>query len=62
MNGGLNQYSIYMHNSDFGYEFFITVTKEACRLFDVKHYYLLMCTPEGNLVRFMIDVSDYQSP
>lgn len=30
MNWGLNQYSIFLHNSD--YEIFITVVKEACKL------------------------------
>ena len=60
MNRGLNQYSIFLHNSD--YELFITVIKEACKLFNVfvssycllpSHYHLLLCTPEGNLGRFM---------
>ncbi|MEZ6155427.1 MAG: transposase [Candidatus Scalinduaceae bacterium] len=60
MNRGLNQYSIFLHDSD--YELFITVVKEACKLFNVfvssycllpNHYHLLLCTPEGNLGRFM---------
>lgn len=60
MNRGLNQSDIYLSKSD--YELFLKVLKESCYLFHVSvsayclmgnHYHLLLCTPEGNLGRFM---------
>lgn len=60
MNRGLNQSDIYLSQSD--YELFLKVLKESCDLFHVSvsayclmsnHYHLLLCTPEGNLSRFM---------
>lgn len=60
MNRGLNQSDIYLSKSD--YELFVQVLKEACELFHVfvssyclmsNHYHILLCTPEGNLSRFM---------
>ena len=60
MNRGLNQNRIFLEKKD--YETFLVTLEEGCRLFDVSvyayclmpnHYHLLVCTPSGNLSRFM---------
>ena len=60
MNRGLNQSDIYL--SKYDYELFLKVLNESCNLFHVfvssyclmpNHYHILLCTPEGNLGRFM---------
>lgn len=60
MNRGANYRRIFSDKEEFN--LFITVIKEACNLFNVfltsyclmpNHYHILVCTPEGNLSRFM---------
>ncbi len=60
MNRGLNQNLTFLSNKD--YEAFLTTLEEASRFFSVKfysyclmpnHYHILVCTPLGNISRFM---------
>lgn len=60
MNRGLNQNLIFLEQKD--YEVFLSTLDEGCRLFNVtvyayclmpNHYHLLICTPSGNISRFM---------
>ena len=64
MNRGASRARIFNHSED--YELFLTVIEEACLLFNVyissyclmiNHYHLLICTPEGNISRFMRHVN-----
>ena len=60
MNRGLNRKRIFLDKKD--YEVFLGTLEEGCRLFNVNvhayclmpnHYHILVCTPRGNISRFM---------
>ena len=60
MNRGIRRKRIYLSQEDF--KLFLKVLSESCAFFNVfihsyclmpNHYHLLVCTPEGNLSRFM---------
>lgn len=60
MNRGLRRFRIYTKKED--YQLFLNALSESCSLFNVSissyclmpnHYHILVCTPEGNLSRFM---------
>ena len=60
MNRGLNRKRVFLDKKD--YEVFLATIEEGCRLFNVNahayclmpnHYHILVCTPLGNISRFM---------
>ncbi len=64
MNRGANRLKTFKESED--YDMFLRVIEEACTLFNVfvsayclmnNHYHLLICTPEGNISRFMRHVN-----